>query len=201
MYFHGSPLGGLEWLKPGCALSENPCVFLSSNRAHATLYTVRKNFYPYGFDKATGLVCYTEPYKNCLKDIYGGKSGYVYEVGPVEGAKPLEGIRYAHVATEDIKIASFEFIEDVYARLIEYSEQGQMMIEMFHETAQARLAFYEQKMVEIIINENLLQREDDYAVFVKSRFPDALRRAVEIDEANRKGPDGTLPRPRNHTRP
>ena len=78
--YHGSPVGGLNELKPFLSEHDKPYVYFASNPSVALLYAVKPvpkpfSFYPYGFDN-DGNVVYSEYYENAFFDLYKGKAGY-----------------------------------------------------------------------------------------------------------------------------
>lgn len=87
-FYHGSPIGGLDELKPFLSEHGKPYIYFSSNPIVALLYAVKPvpkpfSFYPYGFDK-NGAVVYSEYFENAFFHLYGGKVGYLYECTHLE---------------------------------------------------------------------------------------------------------------------
>lgn len=60
-FYHGSPVGGLNELKPFLSEHGKPYIYFSSSPIVALLYAVKPvpkpfSFYPYGFDKNGAVV-------------------------------------------------------------------------------------------------------------------------------------------------
>ena len=69
-FYHGSPVGELNELKPFLSEHEKQYVYFTQNPIVALLYAVHPvdkpfSYYPYGFDK-DGTVHYSEYYQNAF---------------------------------------------------------------------------------------------------------------------------------------
>lgn len=177
MFYHGSPSENLDVLKPNISEHNEPLVYLSKNITHATLYTVKSNFYPYGFDQETEAIVYTEYYPDNLYDIYSGKSGYIYKYNSEENLKPFPGIKYAYISKEELKIDSVEFIDDIYRKLIHFEEQGKLIINRYDSLSAKRKGFIHNQIITEIKKNNLLSEKNDYSTFIKKKFPEAWKDA------------------------
>ena len=76
-FYHGSPVGGLNELKPFLSEHEKQYVYFTQNPVVALLYAVHPvpkpfSYYPYGFDK-DGTIHYSEYYQKrrfaCLAEV------------------------------------------------------------------------------------------------------------------------------------
>ena len=176
MYYHGSPVGDIEFLRPyetTFRKGDEAHVYLTSNKAHATLYAAKCHMYHYGFDKDTGLPKYTEPYEGCLKEFYAGKSGYLYSIEESNSIAPLEGIKYAFHAKESVRVKSVEYIEDVYRKLLEYEEQGEIIIVQFKDISDRVREKNHKWITEVLDLDEVYSSTEDYPMFLKARFPEA----------------------------
>lgn len=69
-FYHGSPIGGINELKPFLSEHGKPYIYFAANPLVALLYAVKPvpkpfSFYPYGFDK-NGRVVYSEYFENAF---------------------------------------------------------------------------------------------------------------------------------------
>lgn len=178
MYYHGSPIGGIECLLPNATTFRNdgePNVYLSSNKAHAVLYAAKCHMYPYGFDKDSGLPKYHENFEGCLKEFYSDKCGYIYTVKENRSIVPLEGIRYGYLTRKRVRVESSEFIEDVYKKLLEYEKNGNIIIIRFKDMSDKMREISHKQITEILAKEAVFSSAEDYPMFLKKRFPDAWK--------------------------
>jgi hypothetical protein len=180
MYFHGSPIEGLEWLSPNETTFRKDgkaYVYLSSNRAHAALYAARCPMFPYGFDRNSGLVKYHEPYEGCLEEFYAKKRGYIYTIGADRSIAPLEGIRYGYRTNESVRVEAVEVVGDVFQLLRELENNEKIIMIRFKDLPDRMRARYHKQLTEILTREEIFSSDEDYPRFLKAKFPDAWEEA------------------------
>ena len=180
MYYHGSPIGNLKTLKPQVSFfseDDKPFVYLTTDKAHAAIYTVKSFMYPYGFNRDTHIVSYSEPYDGFLKETYLGKRGYIYEIEDVESIHPKKGIRYAHYTSENVTVTSVEFLEDVYLKLAEYEKEGKIELIPYARVPEKTKQFYHKWTTEKLAEEKYFNSTEDYPMFLKEKFPAAWKEA------------------------
>lgn len=181
MYYHGSPTGGIQVLRPNETSFKKfredgeAHVFLSSNKAHATLYAVKCYNYHYGFDKDTGLPKYYEPYEGCVKDYYAGKSGYLYTLEAHESIVPLKGIKYAFRTRESVRVKSVEFIQDVYTKLLDYEDKGEFIIVRYKDLPERIREKNHKWIIGLLEEEEIFSSPEEYPMYLKTKFPDAWK--------------------------
>lgn len=93
-FYHGSPIGGLNELKPFLSEHGEPYVYFSSSPIVALLYAVKPvpkpySFYPYGFDE-NGVVVYSEYFENAFFHLYNEKKGICTNVCTWKMRKTLQ---------------------------------------------------------------------------------------------------------------
>lgn len=80
--YHGTVVGGLYTLKPQLSPHSNlkyPCVYLSANKALASVYIWDKKYKWMTFNiRNDGMPIYNESFKNGLFEFYNGVKGYIY---------------------------------------------------------------------------------------------------------------------------
>lgn len=118
IFYHGSPVGGLNELKPFLSEHGKPYIYFSTNPLIALLYAVKPvpkpfSFYPYGFDK-NGNIAYSEYFENAFYDLYKGKPRYLYECNDLKNIDTLTQINCAYTYTEPIIVDKETKIPDLY---------------------------------------------------------------------------------------
>ena len=108
MYYHASPVAGIQVLEPRVSNHESPLVYVSSKRENTLVYlsnAVEKfcretgishdgpyhKWATYGFDCA-GLLVLDEYYPNYIQETYQGVSGYIYHAELIPGKFPMTSI-------------------------------------------------------------------------------------------------------------
>ena len=185
IYFHGSPIGNIKTLQPNVSNHKEAFVYFSSNRSVALLYTVRKNWYPYGFSGENRIVEYTEYYPNALADIYAKKTGYVYEYDGEGIIENPTNIYCAYVSRLPVSTTNEEVIEDVLLEILKLEKQGLMIIKKYEDLSEEEHKAKSKMILREIEDENLVEKNNDYARFVQEKFPSewevALNEKVQGD--------------------
>ena len=179
--YHGSNIGGLTRLEPYLSEHKKPYVYFSSNPVVAALYSVKPvpkpfSFYPYGFDN-NGTVVYSEYYKNAFKDIYGGKSGYLYEcenVCEVDNPTLINGV---YTVSRAVDISRVLEIEDCYEWLKKYEKNGLFRIKPFEDISEIEMRIVSEDFENYIRNYDLKNHPDcEMSIFIKTNFPNIWKR-------------------------
>ncbi|MGN1114523.1 MAG: hypothetical protein ACI4RC_05320 [Oscillospiraceae bacterium] len=128
IFYHGSPVGGLNELKPFLSEHGKPYIYFSTNPLIALLYAVKPvpkpfSFYPYGFNE-NGNIVYSEYFENAFYDLYKGKSGYLYECNDLKNIDTLTQINCAYTYTKSIRVDKETKIPDLYVFYKEQEEKG-----------------------------------------------------------------------------
>ncbi len=126
-FYHGSPVGELNELKPFLSEHEKQYVYFTQNPIVALLYAVHPvdkpfSYYPYGFDK-DGTVHYSEYYQNAFWDIYKGRQGYLYECDNIPHVGNPTQINGVFVCENAVKVDRMKMIPDLYDHLMKYQQQ------------------------------------------------------------------------------
>ncbi len=156
--YHGSSVGNLIELNPFLSEHQKPYVYFSSNPVIALLHTVKPvpkpfSYYPYGFNE--DKVVYSEYYKNCFKDIYKGKTGFLYECENVKNITNPTLIKYVYASESTVKISRCIKIDDVYEAFMKYKENGLFAIKSFEEISEKELNFAYDEIRKNMITHNL----------------------------------------------
>ena len=174
--YHGSDIGNLTELKPFLSEHKKPYIYLTSNPVVALLYAVKPvpkpfSFYPYGFSGEK--VVYSEYYKDCFKDIYKGKKGFLYECHNVENVRNPTSIHCAYTCEHPVRISRCIQIDDLYDEFTEYKEKGLFEIKPFGSISDRELNFVREDMRKNIAQHNLKDFPDNpMSQFIIRHFPE-----------------------------
>lgn len=176
-FYHGSPIGGLDELKPFLSEHGKPYIYFSSNPIVALLYAVKPvpkpfSFYPYGFDK-NGAVVYSEYFENAFFHLYSGKVGYLYECTHLENTDNPTNINCAYTCNEPIKISKVTEISNLYTYFTEQESKGAFRVKQREEISEKEMQFVLDELKKEIINNELMKLpKHPMSVFIQEHFPD-----------------------------
>lgn len=177
LFYHGSPIGGINELKPFLSEHGKPYIYFAANPLVALLYAVKPvpkpfSFYPYGFDK-NGRVVYSEYFENAFFLLYNEKIGYLYECAELKNADNPTQINCAYACSEPIKINKVTEISDLYVYFQEQEEKGLFRIKRREEISEKEMKFAVGELTKDIKNNNLtLFPKHPMSVFIQEHFPD-----------------------------
>ncbi len=178
-YYHGSPTQNLKILTPQVSNHKKSYVYLTSSEVIATLYMVNNNFYPYGFDQASGVPIYTEYFPDALSDIYKHQKGSLYECHPTSQLTNPTDITCAYVSEEPVTVLKEYPIDNIYDRLMTFVRQEKLIIKPFKALSVDERAFIESQILDEIISTDLIHQKSAYANFIASKFPHLWQEAQE----------------------
>jgi hypothetical protein len=143
--YHGTAVGGLTELKPFNSQHSNlneSCVYLTSNKQLALHYiwdlSRCPNKSPMLDILKDGTLVFQEMFSGALAFFYKGLSGYIYHcIGDYEISEKI-GVIDCAKSNEPVSICDFEYIDDVYERIMEYEKAGQFVYEKFESLPQYR---------------------------------------------------------------
>lgn len=176
IFYHGSPVGGLNELKPFLSEHGEQYVYFTKNPVVALLYTVHPvdkpfSYYPYGFDK-DGTIHYSEYYKDAFSDIYKGKQGYLYECDHIPSIGNPTQIKGVFVCKNAVKVDRKIMIPDLYDRLMEYQQQGLFRIRTFDTISEKEMQHVYDTLKQTIQKHALKQSLGNLmSRFIREHFP------------------------------
>ncbi len=176
-YYHGSPVNGVTVLKPNISNHNDAFVYFSSNPVVALFYTVRVHFYPYGFSKTSKTPKYFEYYENALRDVYGGKKGYLYEYDDINIIENPTNIFCAYVSRIPVVVKRCKIIEDIYEEMMRQEKEGLFEVKRYEEIEEEELRKYKNMVIEAIKGGELHKKDDEYSKYMRSRFPEEWEKA------------------------
>ena len=180
MLYHGSATAGLTELRPYRSEHGKPYVYFTKNPIIATFYTVHHvmrpyNWFPYGY-VSEQVLSYSEYYPDAMADVYKCKERYIYVLDENDFRSGKTLIGDTVVFEEAVKISSCITIPDVYQKLLEYENAGQLYISRFKNDEESLNWIDNMIVLEIEIND-LKNMKSDYCDFLQKHFPKAWERA------------------------
>ena len=188
--YHGSNTANIRVLQPHLADHDRPYIYMSTLEVVAAFYmcnAVERPYYwfPYGFDKETGVPVYHELYPNALKEVSNGVSGSIYIVDADEDSiLPFKNIPVARLATQPVKVLKEIKVENAYDLFMQYVAEGKMKIGHFEDKTEKAIANWHSMVLSYIREKDMIKTPDcSYALFVKEKFPSVWRQyEKEISE-------------------
>ena len=176
-FYHGSPVGGLNELKPFLSEHEKQYVYFTQNPVVALLYAVHPvpkpfSYYPYGFDK-DGTIHYSEYYQNAFSDIYKCKQGYLYECDDIPSVGNPTQINGVFVCENAVTVDRVTMIPNLYDCLMEYQQQGLFRIRSIDTISDKEMQYVHNDLKQTIQKQNLKQFPDNsMSRFIRKHFPE-----------------------------
>ena len=188
--YHGSNTANIRVLQPHLADHDRPYIYMSTLEVVAAFYmcnAVERPYYwfPYGFDKETGVPVYHELYPDALKEVSNGVSGSIYIVDADEDSiLPFKNIPVARLATQPVKVLKEIKVENAYDLFMQYVAEGKMKIGRFEDKTEKAIANWHSMVLSYIKEKDVVKTPDcSYALFVKEKFPSVWRQyEKEISE-------------------
>ena len=188
--YHGSNTANIQVLQPHLADHDRPYIYMSTLEVVAAFYmcnAVERPYYwfPYGFDKETGVPVYHELYPNALKEVSDGVSGSIYIVDADEDSiLPFKYIPVARLATQPVKVLKEIKVENAYDLFMQYVAEGKMKIGRFEDKTEKAIANWHSMVLSYIREKDMIKTPDcSYGLFVKEKFPSVWRQyEKEISE-------------------
>ncbi|MBR5520853.1 MAG: hypothetical protein IKU54_02545 [Oscillospiraceae bacterium] len=184
--FHGSNTAEIETLIPHQADHDRPYIYMSTIDVVAAFYlcnAVERPYYwfPYGFDKETGVPVYHELYPDALKEVSQGVSGYIYEVEvSEEDVLPFKNIPCARLGTTPMKVTGVTKVDDAYQLFRQYVKEGKMKIGRFEDKSEKRIENWHGMVGAYVREKEMINTPDcSYAKFVREKFPEVWRKYIE----------------------
>ena len=188
MYYHASPVKGIEVLEPRISNHNIPLLYFSKKRENTLVYLCNaverycretgfchKGPYmkwgPYGFEK-DGRQRIEEYYPDMLKTIYQGVSGYIYSAVDVKDSGFELQIPDAVTSDEAVLVTGVEFVSDAYEELLRAESHGLLCIQRYEDiTPQKR-----EWIKDVIYQEYADATEHpEYRHFLRGKFGSVLR--------------------------
>lgn len=174
--FHGTTEANLQILLPTSRDRQgDPVLYLTDNRVYGLFYIRDReiDFVTCGVDEQ-GIVHYDEKFKDQLKILYQGKSGYIYATEQDAQASKINGI---YTFQGQAKVTSPEYIPDVYEVIRREIELGHVEFLSYEELTEEQRVLNHQGIVHMIKNVPMNPVKE---AFVREYFPDAWEEAKKM---------------------
>lgn len=180
--YHCSPTGGLTVLEPSVTkyFGKPKQVCLAASLPMALMYGVKHFEYAYGYTR-DGQIYYEEYFPNALKEIYGGKSAFLYLC---EKRKDMEttAIPNEYVSAVPVTVIAERFIPDVYEALLEQERSGALPVVRWAEMSETRRRWVVQAEQETILKRNLLHEDTPFARYIREKYPKSWELARQSEK-------------------
>lgn len=184
MYYHASPVRGIQYFEPHISNHEIPLVYFSTKRENVLVYLSNafekycrqigyvhqgpwRKWGSYGFT-ADGILRLEEYYPNATADTYQGVSGYIYATELLSDKKVLKEIPFAVTSEHCVKVQHCEYIPDAYEAIMEAVKAGKIVLERYEEMSQEKLDWIKNSVVQEYRNH---AADQAYRLFLKGKFP------------------------------
>ncbi len=176
--YHGSNTADIETLVPHQSDHDRPYIYMSTIDVVAAFYlcnAVERPYYwfPYGFDRETGVPVYHELFPGALKEVSRGVSGYIYEVeAEEEDVLPFRNIPCARLATKPVRVVRATKVEDAYSLFMDYVAQGKMKVGRYEDKTEKQLENWHNMILAYIREKDMIKTPDcSYALYIQKKFP------------------------------
>jgi len=182
--YHGTVAQGLTVLEPFANPHSNlkyPCVYLSTNKALASIYVWSRSreFKWMTFEiREDGMPIYNEAYKGGLAELYGGVSGCIYECDANFEVDENTTIKHAVISRVPVEVRGVDIVDDAYVRILDFARRGELVINRFEELSEHQKLRDRNMVLGAIERLDLLAGEHPMAGFVAERFPQLWQEAL-----------------------
>lgn len=173
-YYHGSSIGGIESLRPFVSNHEKSYVYLTHSQVLAAIYAhnpmARPNgWFTYYWGK-DGQLHYEEYFDNQTEEIYAGQAGFVYAC---EGEfETLEKMPWVFLSENKVPVHSCILIPDLYAQLLQYEQEGKLVIHRWKDQSPELKAIHERVLKNSLDSPRPDPAVDkEYRDYVSAHFP------------------------------
>ena len=192
MYYHASPINGIEVLEPHISNHGVPLIYFSKKRENVLVYLsnaiekycketgfeyngIWQKWAAYGFDK-DGRQRIEEYYPNALEKTYKGVCGYIYIAENIAETDFQTNIPDAAVSDSVVTVSGIEFVPDAYEAIIEAESKGLVSI-MRYEDMPDKMREWNRRT--IIEEYEKAQEHPEYRYFLRAHFTEILESYCE----------------------
>ena len=182
MFYHASPVSGIQTLMPRPSDGGKTLLWFSVKRENVLVYLVnaierfcRETGYapngpipkwgPYGFTK-DGLLQIQEYYPNALTEAYAGASGYIYAVETIVPSDLPLRIRDSAVTEHPARVAACEFVPDALEAILAAEREGRLSVLRYEDAPEKIDAFNRS-----VIPDEYRNGSPAYRYFLRAKFP------------------------------
>ena len=180
-YYHGTTVGGLAELRPFANPDSNlpaPLVYLTTLKQLALHYITPCRMLDI---RADGTIVFQEMFSGALAHYYQGASGYIYTCRGDYALDPASKVPFCATSARPVPVSDCEFVEDVYARVMEYGRRGEFIYERYEDLPSWRHDFIRRVVYRHIKRTNLFRNfsHPEYA-FYQAHYGEYLRDAEAL---------------------
>ncbi|WP_026477713.1 hypothetical protein [Alkaliphilus transvaalensis] len=184
-FYHGTTKAGIKELLSFASSYSNlkePFVYLTTSKQLALHYIWDTEKVPFKMPmldiRKDGILVFQEMFSGALEYFYKGLSGYIYHsVGDYQ-INDNTGVFTCATSSSPVPIVDYEYIDDVYEKIIQYQEQGKFIYEKFETLPQYRHDIIRGIIIRAIKRDNLLDTPSDPRYkFYQEKFPQYCREA------------------------
>lgn len=189
-YFHGSVVQGLSELKPHASPFSNlkePVVYLTTSRQLALHYVWDEKRIgvkmPMLDIRKDGTLVFQEMFSGALAYFYKGVSGCIYRcLGDYEINSDV-GVHTCATSRTSVPVTDFEYVEDVYERILSYGEKGTFLYERYEDLPQWRLDVIRGHIIRFIKRNDLVNdTAHPSRGFIREKFPQYWKEAQVLSK-------------------
>jgi hypothetical protein len=153
MFFHASPIGGIQQLEPRVSNHNIPLIYFSKKRENTLVYLSNaiekyckdtgfdyqgtwQKWGSYGFDE-DGILRLEEYYPNALEETYKGMSGYIYQADSIIDSGFEVQIPDAATSSEPVTVSGVEYVSDAYETILQAEQDGLIRILRYEDAPDA----------------------------------------------------------------
>lgn len=177
--YHGSCVGGIEYLEPRGYEGKTPLVYLTDNEVLAAIYAHNplpppNGWFSYRFS-SDGLLHYDEYFKSQLTEIYSGKRGFVYTIAADDlnfELKQHDKMRWVYTSEKPVLVSSCREVPDILSELLKCESEGKLKVHRYETIPKRVLKSIDNDMLAEIENNDLRSKPDDpYFKYIVEHFP------------------------------
>lgn len=191
-FYHGSTIKGLTELQPHLPVGahvQKPLVYLTSSKQLALHYiwdTERLGVKMPMIDiRDDGTIVFQEMFSGALEYFYKGVSGYIYSCDGDYATNPDTHVPTCATASTVIPVTDCEYVEDVYERILSYSNQGKFTYEHYEDLPLWRIDVIRGQISRFIKRNNLLNDPQHPSCnFIREKFPQYWAEALILNQHN-----------------
>lgn len=132
MLYHVSPETGLKTLKPHISTHQKAYVYAIENLVTGLLFGVKMDDFDFIISTdENGLPLICECYPEALRNVYQGKACSVYAVDDEGFQRGMTSWDPELVCENEVEVISETAVEDLYERLLEEEQKGNLIISRY----------------------------------------------------------------------
>lgn len=120
-----------------------------------------------------------------MEYFYKGVSGYIYRCIGDYNINTDTGVYTCATSSEPVSVTDFEYIEDVYERIISYADKGTFIYERYEDLPQWRIDVIRGHIMRFIKRNDLINNKTHSGYrFIQEKFPRYLQEALVLNDQN-----------------